>query len=155
MKNKYLILVCCIALAIFITACAETQVQVTQPTPAAEVEVETEQVAVKVTPEEVEVDVKVTEKGSSVKEIDVTARQWEFSPNPIEVNKGDTVRLKIKSLDVTHGFALPTFGVSEQLQPGREVVVEFVADKEGSFSFLCTVPCGQGHSNMRGTLVVS
>ena len=32
--------------------------------------------------------------------------------------------------------------------------VEFVADKAGTFSFRCSVPCGSGHQLMQGTLVV-
>lgn len=91
---------------------------------------------------------------SSIKEIEVTAKKWEFTPNPIEVSKGDRVRLKITSIDVAHGFALPDFGVSQRLEPGKTEIVEFTADKEGSFSFFCNVFCGSGHSTMRGTLIV-
>lgn len=95
------------------------------------------------------------ESESNVVEIEVTAKQWEFIPNPIRVNLGDRVRLKITSVDVSHGFALPDFGVSQRLSPGRTETVEFTADKAGSFTFFCNVVCGSGHSRMRGTLVVS
>ena len=90
-----------------------------------------------------------------VKEFDMTARQWEFTPNTITVNKGDTVRLHIESVDVTHGFGLPDFGVNEQLEPGKDVHVEFVADKTGTFTFACTVVCGSGHTGMSGQLIVN
>lgn len=96
-----------------------------------------------------------TDDGSNVKEITITAKQWEFDPNPIEVNLGDTVRLKIKSIDVAHGFKLTEFGINERLEPDKEVAVEFVADKAGEFSFFCNVPCGSGHSAMTGTLIVN
>lgn len=95
------------------------------------------------------------EAQAEVKEIEVTAKQWEFIPNPIRVNLGDRVILKITSIDVSHGFALPEFGISERLNPGNTVTVEFTADKAGSFSFFCNVVCGSGHSGMRGTLIVS
>ena len=90
-----------------------------------------------------------------VKEIDMTAKKWEFNPDRIDVKKGDTVRLKIRSLDVTHGFALPQFNVDERLIEGKETIIEFTADKEGTFDFYCSVFCGEGHGSMRGTLVVS
>lgn len=90
----------------------------------------------------------------TVKEFVLVAKQWEFVPNLIEVNIGDAVRLKIKSIDVTHGFVLSSFGISQSLEPGKETIVEFVADKIGTFSFFCNVPCGKGHSNMDGTLIV-
>ena len=91
----------------------------------------------------------------SVKEISVTAKQWEFDPNQIIVNKGDNVKLNIKSIDVTHGFSLPDFGVNSKLNPGQTTTVEFTADKTGTFTFFCSVQCGEGHSNMKGTLIVN
>lgn len=91
---------------------------------------------------------------TETKEFDVIAKQWDFSPNTITVNEGDNVILNIESIDVNHGFALTTFGISEFLSPGNTVKVEFVADKTGTFSFFCNVSCGSGHGGMRGTLVV-
>ncbi|MCH8840000.1 MAG: cupredoxin domain-containing protein, partial [Planctomycetes bacterium] len=78
-------------------------------------------------------------------------RQWNFDPDNITVNEGDTVILNINSIDVTHGFAIQAFGINERLSPGNTVRVEFVADRKGSFSFFCTVQCGAGHTGMRGT----
>ena len=90
-----------------------------------------------------------------VKEISIIARQWEFEPNPIIVSKGDKVKLSIKSIDVTHGFALPDFGINSRLNLGEITIVEFTADKTGSFSFFCSVQCGSGHGDMRGRLIVN
>ena len=89
-----------------------------------------------------------------VKEFTMTAKQWEFVPGTITVNEGDTVKLTITSTDVAHGFNLPDFGVNERLDPGKAVNVEFVADKTGTFTFSCSVPCGSGHRGMKGQLVV-
>ena len=86
--------------------------------------------------------------------IQMVARQFEFEPNIIRVNKGDLVRIEITSEDVVHGFALPAFGINVPVQPGQTTVVEFVADKTGSFEFYCSIYCGAGHSQMRGTLIV-
>ncbi|MBI2172610.1 MAG: cupredoxin domain-containing protein [Candidatus Aenigmarchaeota archaeon] len=90
----------------------------------------------------------------ATKQFDITARQFEFEPSTIEVDQGDVVILKIKSVDVDHGFALPDFGVSQYLEPGKEAVVQFTADKKGTFTFFCNVLCGSGHESMKGTLVV-
>lgn len=89
-----------------------------------------------------------------VKEFTITAKRWSFSPSTITVNQGDTVKLKITSIDVTHGFSLPTFGVNANLNPGQETVVEFTADKKGTFGFRCFVVCGSGHGGMSGRIVV-
>ena len=89
-----------------------------------------------------------------VKEFTMTAKRFEFVPSTITVNKGDTVKITITSADVSHGFNLPDFGVNEMLEPGNPIKVEFVADKQGTFTFSCSVPCGSGHGSMKGQLIV-
>ena len=91
---------------------------------------------------------------SEVVKIDMTAKKWEFEPGIVTVKEGDRVKLNIKSVDVTHGFSLPDFGVSENLAPGKTVAVEFTADKKGTFTFFGSVYCGSGHRDLKGTLVV-
>jgi len=90
----------------------------------------------------------------NVREIEITAKQFEFIPNLIKVKLGENIRLKITSADVTHGFSLPQFGINEVLPPNKTITVEFKANKRGSFSFFCSIPCGSGHSTMRGTFIV-
>ena len=97
-------------------------------------------------------DVKLT---GNTKKITMTAKQWEFLPPAIEVNHGDTVELTIKSIDVTHGILIPEFGINERLEPQKEVVINFIADKKGEFDFFCSTPCGRGHRDMRGLLIVN
>lgn len=89
------------------------------------------------------------------KEFYITAKQWEFKPSTIEVSEGDNVILHVESVDVTHGIGLPDFGVSETLEPGETVDIEFVADKTGTFTFVCNVFCGTGHGGMTGQLIVN
>ncbi len=95
-----------------------------------------------------------TVSSGNVKEFTITAKQFDFSPSTITASVGDTVKLHIKSVDVPHGFALPEFGVSQRLEPGQTVDIEFVADKKGTFNFFCSVQCGLGHGGMRGQLIV-
>ncbi|MFN7990584.1 MAG: cupredoxin domain-containing protein [Candidatus Micrarchaeia archaeon] len=87
-------------------------------------------------------------------QINVTAKQWEFVPNTITVDQGDTVKLTVSSADVAHGFALPEYGINERIEPGKPVVITFVADKSGEFGFRCSVMCGEGHRGQTGKLVV-
>lgn len=90
----------------------------------------------------------------SVKEFNITAKQFSFEPNTITVNKGDTVRINARSTDVTHGLAIAQYDVDMQLAPGQTQTTTFTADTAGNFSFICSVFCGSGHGSMRGTLVV-
>lgn len=95
-----------------------------------------------------------------VKVFNVTAYQWSFSPSPIEVNRGDTVILRITATfekDPTfkqHGFFLEVYQLQETLDQGKTVEVKFVAERSGTFNFFCTIFCGTGHSTMRGQLIV-
>jgi heme/copper-type cytochrome/quinol oxidase subunit 2 len=74
----------------------------------------------------------------------------------IQVNKGDVVVFKLKSMDVVHGFSFRDAGIiiSDGIQPGKVKLVSFVAEEAGTFTFSCNAICGDNHQNMQGTLVV-
>lgn len=93
--------------------------------------------------------------GGKTVEISVTAKQFEFTPSTITVKKGDHVKITITSEDVTHGFGITAFNVQTTESPGTPGVVEFDADKVGTFPFMCTNFCGSGHTGMKGNLVVT
>ena len=88
------------------------------------------------------------------KEINIIAKNFVFDPNIILVNKNDKVRLIVKSIDVTHGLAIPAYNINTNLEPGKTITVEFLADKTGEFDFFCSVFCGSGHREMKGKLIV-
>lgn len=102
----------------------------------------------------VQTETKDVKEKEVIKEFSVTAKSWAFDPAIITVKQGDKVKLTIKSVDVTHGFALPDFNVKVDLTPNKEEVVEFIADKKGEYTFFCSVMCGAGHRDMTGKLVV-
>ncbi len=84
----------------------------------------------------------------------MTAKQFEFIPSTITVDRGDNVRLQVTSADVAHGIAIAAFGIDETLPPGQKVTVEFFAENAGTFPFECSIYCGSGHSGMTGQIVV-
>lgn len=90
-----------------------------------------------------------------VREIEVSAKKYEFSPTQIDVALNTVVRLKITAQDRDHGFEIE--GVKDSkvdLKKGQATVVEYKADKAGTFPFKCTTFCGFGHGRMKGTIVV-
>jgi cytochrome c oxidase subunit II len=90
-----------------------------------------------------------------VKTIDVTASRYQFEPATITVAQGDSVRLRLRSADRTHAFAIKAFQVKALIpKVGEAVTVEFVADQAGTFDFTCAEYCGTGHAGMKGRLVV-
>jgi cytochrome c oxidase subunit 2 len=94
-----------------------------------------------------------------VKQFALTARQWEFNQTRIDVNAGDTVIINVTGLDdglgTGHGFAISEFNVNQVIRSGETRTIQFVASRSGTFTFFCSVPCGSGHNDMRGTLVVA
>ena len=94
-----------------------------------------------------------TEAGE--RHFDVTAMKFHFEPGVLEVDQGDHVVVSLHSADVKHGFSLKPYGIKATIpKGGAVVVVEFTADKAGSFSFSCSEYCGPRHSSMKGQLVV-
>ena len=89
-----------------------------------------------------------------VHEIQVTLRKYEFTPGSLRVRKGEQVKLVMTAADHDHGFKLDDFNINQKIPKGTTVVVEFTADKAGTFQFRCSSVCGLGHRNMKGTLEV-
>jgi cytochrome c oxidase subunit 2 len=89
-----------------------------------------------------------------VHEIQVTLRKYEFSPGSLRVRKDEQVKLIMAAADHDHGFKLDDFNINQKIPKGTTVVVEFTADKAGTFQFRCSSVCGLGHKGMKGTLVV-
>ena len=89
-----------------------------------------------------------------VHEIQVTLRKYEFSPGSLRVKKGERVRLIMAAVDHDHGFKLDDFEINQKVRKGTTAIVEFTADKSGTFQFRCSNVCGLGHRGMKGTLVV-
>ncbi len=94
---------------------------------------------------------------AAARAIEVTAGEYKFSPEVIEVAEGERVVLKARVTDgKKHGLAIKELGVKVALPKTGEVVpVEFVAGKPGTYTIACSVYCGNGHSRMKGRLVVA
>ncbi len=87
--------------------------------------------------------------------IDIQARQFAYTPGTIQVQRGDTVTLKLEAMDAMHGLAVDGYDVNIQAEPGQSATATFVADREGKFKFRCSVSCGALHPFMIGEMQVS
>lgn len=87
-------------------------------------------------------------KENEVKEFTVKAFRFGYSPDIIEVNMGDKVKLIIENTDILHGIRIPDLAIR-----GDEVL-EFTADKQGEFTWYCANICGKEHMQMKGKLLV-
>ena len=84
----------------------------------------------------------------------ITARRFEFVPSTINLKKGETVKLVVKSEDVTHGFFLRPLKIDTDLTPGGTQEITVTPQSAGTFTAICHHFCGAGHGNMKLTVVV-
>ena len=77
---------------------------------------------------------------------EMTTKQWEFEPNQIIVEQGQTVVIKLQSTDVPHGFAINEYNIYTFVPAGQTVDISFVATETGVFEIFCNIFCGEGHS---------
>jgi cytochrome c oxidase subunit 2 len=93
---------------------------------------------------------------SEVKTFNVVARRFSFEPSTIEVTVGDRVRLVVRSADGVHGVGIRTFKVNQFVpRGGTPVTIDFTASEAGTFPIVCSEACGDGHADMRGSLIVA
>lgn len=88
----------------------------------------------------------------------IKARQFEYEPNIIAVNEGDTVFIKLVTEDVAHGLYIDGYELETKSIPIEDGVtvgtITFVANKTGRFSMRCSETCAYFHPYMYGWLRV-
>jgi cytochrome c oxidase subunit 2 len=93
------------------------------------------------------------------KVFEIVARRFAFEPDRIDVEEGDHVRLVVRSADGVHGVGIKKLRVEERVPrkgdpKGETMTIDFVAAAPGTHEIACTEYCGEGHEDMKGTLVV-
>ena len=91
---------------------------------------------------------------SGMRTVHMDASSWAFTPNSITLKRGEKVTLELTGVSGDHGIGIPDLGINQKFSAGETVSVAIPTDKTGSFNFRCNVPCGQGHRDMTGTIVI-
>ena len=86
--------------------------------------------------------------------IQVTSENWKFTPNVITVKKGEKVQLQVTGISGIHGFAVPGLNINQRVEPGQTVTIDLPTDAAGTYQFFCSIPCGPGHKDMKGQIVI-
>jgi cytochrome c oxidase subunit 2 len=86
--------------------------------------------------------------------VEITAKRFEFSPAEIVLKVGEPVTLRLRSLDVTHGFFQRALGIDLEIEPGKVTDLTITPREAGRFLTICDHFCGSGHGNMKMVLVV-
>ena len=86
--------------------------------------------------------------------IHIDASRFAYSPSILSVNPGDRVTIELLATDVVHGLSIDGYKLETTSDPGQTARLTFVADRQGTFRFRCTVTCGNLHPFMIGKLQV-
>ena len=94
------------------------------------------------------------EQAPNRREFSVTARDYRFSPSRIEVIQDDLVKLTVQSEDVAYSLTIDEYRLSRRVPANGTTVIEFRADRTGTFAFYSNMTNDTRHTQMRGELVV-
>ena len=77
-----------------------------------------------------------------------------WTPPQMHVPVGETVELQMHATDVIHSFYVPAFLYQRDITPRKDQVIQFLADREGTYRGQCTQFCGLLHQAMEFEVVV-
>jgi cytochrome c oxidase subunit 2 len=81
------------------------------------------------------------------------ASTWQWYPI-LQLEKGQTYRLHVSSMDLQHGFSLQPVNINLQVIPGYDYVATIVPTSTGEFTIVCNEYCNLGHHTMVGKIIV-
>ncbi len=88
--------------------------------------------------------------------IEITARDFAFSPKEIRVKKGEKIKLQLsieKGSRSLHDWVVDGLAKTTQIKAGESTSVEFTPQTVGSFEYYCSVGTHR-QMGMQGTLIV-
>ena len=94
------------------------------------------------------------------RDFEVSARKFRFTVSgtdaqEVRVTQDDLVKITLSAADIPHSFTLPDYRIQKRVEPGRDVVFEFRAEKVGRFEFFCSLTNDNCRERgMAGTLIV-
>jgi heme/copper-type cytochrome/quinol oxidase subunit 2 len=107
---------------------------------------------------------------SEIITVHIPRHTWSFVPDHIEAMKGKSVRFLIANDDdIPHGFSIDAYSIHREIGAHATATTQVIElDKEGDFSFYCSLMCGEGlvtegahtgeqrgHFNMEGKFTVT
>lgn len=87
--------------------------------------------------------------------IEMSVTDWEFSIKNLDIKQGEKVIVRLTDIEGGHSFTSQDLGINVTINPGETKDIEIPTGKTGTFNFRCTVPCGPGHRDMKGTITIS
>ncbi len=86
--------------------------------------------------------------------IEIHAKRFGFTPDKVTLKAGETVKLRLTSEDVTHGFFMRKLKIDETIEPSKPTEVTLTPDTPGTYTTICDHFCGVNHGSMKMAIVV-
>ena len=94
--------------------------------------------------------------------IKATGQMWKWSftypdgkvTDSLVVPIDEPIKLELESKDVLHSLYIPAFRIKQDVTPGANNMMWFIAQKKGTYDILCAEYCGQLHAYMLTTITV-
>lgn len=85
-----------------------------------------------------------------------TIEAYRWDPGTVVVQKGERIKLSIYGVNgQSHPFLIEGLNISGEVKKGKETVVHFTADQEGTYRIICLTHTDIAHSGpMIGYIVV-
>ncbi len=87
--------------------------------------------------------------------VNMVAENFDFKPNLVQAHKGDKLVIHLTGASGNHGFMIEALGINVAVPEGQTQDIAIPTDQVGTFDFRCSVPCGPGHHDMTGQIVIS
>ncbi len=84
------------------------------------------------------------------------AMRFSYMPRVLRLEHSVPYRFRMMSMDVNHGVSIHTGFAGHIMRRPAQTVVDMVMTftEPGEFMMYCTVYCGEGHSQMKGKIIV-
>jgi cytochrome c oxidase subunit 2 len=76
----------------------------------------------------------------------------DFVSGELVLPVGREVDLRLRSIDVIHGFAVPEMRLKQNAVPGQTIHIHFTPESVGTYAVMCTQLCGMGHYRMQAKM---
>ncbi|WP_199689972.1 MULTISPECIES: cupredoxin domain-containing protein [Clostridia] len=87
---------------------------------------------------------------SNTTQLDISATNFAFDQEEYNITAGEEVTVKLSNEEGQHGIEIDELDVS--IQGDGEAT--FTASEPGEYTIYCNIPCGEGHNDMKSTLIV-
>ncbi|MFQ5626855.1 MAG: hypothetical protein ACE5FM_09415 [Methyloligellaceae bacterium] len=96
------------------------------------------------------------DEGGEPIDVYLMAMRFSYTPTVLRLERGVPYRFRMMSMDVNHGASIHTGFAGHIMRRPAQIMAEMVMTftEPGEFMMYCTVYCGEGHSQMKGKIII-